>query len=65
MDSHQPKVASADVVAGFALVSVSSRGEGHHVILIEFHPKIWMRRSHTMATVPNIDASGRLQERLA
>src|ERR1700684_3614962 len=59
-------VASADVVAGFALVSVASGREGgHRVILIEFRPKISMRRSHAMAAGPSIDVSGWLEEQLA
>jgi hypothetical protein len=54
------------VVARFVLVRVASRREGgHRVILVEFRPKISMRRRHAMAAGPSIDVLGWLEEQLA
>jgi hypothetical protein len=38
--------------------------DGHRVILVEFRPKISMRRSHAMAAGSSIDMSGWLEEQL-
>ena len=35
------------------------------MILVEFRPKISMRRSHAMAAGPSIDVTGWLEEQLA